>query len=76
MNPTIIHENVGLIPGLSKGFGVAVSYGIGHRCGQDPVLLWQRPVDSSDLTPSLGLSHATSAALERQKEKKKKKRLW
>ena len=33
-NPTSIHEDTGLIPGL------AVSYGVGHGCGLDLALLW------------------------------------
>jgi len=42
-NPTRNHKVAGLIPGLAqwvKGFGVAVSCGVGRRCGSDPVLLW------------------------------------
>ena len=43
MNPDGIHEDMGLIPGLAqwvKGSGIAMSCGVGHRCGLDPVWLW------------------------------------
>ena len=33
-NPTSIHEDAGLIPGL------AMSCDVGHRCSSDPALLW------------------------------------
>ena len=43
MNPTNTSEDVGLIPGLAwdvKGSGIAVSCGVGGRCGSDLALLW------------------------------------
>ena len=43
MNPTNIHEDEGLIPGLTqrvKGSIIAVSCAVDLRCSLDPVLLW------------------------------------
>ena len=37
-NLTSIHEDVVKIPGLTQC--LAASYGVGHRCGSDLVLLW------------------------------------
>ena len=42
-NPTSMREDAGLIPHRAqwiKGSGIAVSCGIGHRCGSDLALLW------------------------------------
>ena len=42
-NPTSIHEDAGLIPGLTlgyKGSGITISCGIGRRFGLSLVLLW------------------------------------
>ena len=38
INLTSIYEDVGSIPGLAQR--VAVSCGVGHGSGLDPVLLW------------------------------------
>ena len=44
MNPTSSHEDAGSIPGFAQGVGggsrIAVSCGVGHRCGSDPAWLW------------------------------------
>ena len=42
-NPTSIHEDAGLIPGLAQRMGessVALSCSVGCRGGSDPALLW------------------------------------
>ena len=53
MNLTSIHEDADLIPGLDQGYGVAVSYGVGHTCGSDPTLLWlwRRPAAVAPFRP-------------------------
>ena len=37
---TSIHEDVGSL--ASHRYGIAVSCGVSHRCGSDPLLLWPR----------------------------------
>ena len=41
-NLTSIHKDAGSIPDLTQGYRsrAAVSCGVGHRHGLDPVLLW------------------------------------
>ena len=52
-----------------------MSYGVGHRHGLDPVLLWlwYRPVATAPIRPlDWEPPYAMGAALERQKDKKKR----
>ena len=76
-NPTRNHKVAGLIPGLAqwvKGFGVAVSCGVGRRCGSDPVLLWlwHRQAAVAPIGPlAWEPPYATGAALEKAKRQKK-----
>ena len=57
-NPTRIHEDVGLIPGLTQWVG-------------DLVLLW---LCSSDSTPSLGISICYRCGPKKARKKKRKKK--
>ena len=53
-----------------------MSYGVGHRCGLDPVLLWLwcRPVATAPIRPlAWEPPYTASAALKRTKDQKKKK---
>ena len=54
-SPTSIHEDEGLIPCLAQwvGSGMAVSCGIGCRCGLNPSLLglWYRPAAVAPIPP-------------------------
>ena len=63
-------------PGLTrwvKDLTIAVSYGVGHRHGLDPVLQWCRPGSCScNSTPSLGTSMCCGYNDKKQKKKKKK----
>ena len=80
MNLTSIHVDAGLIPSLTqwaKGFGVAVSCGVGHRYSLDLAMLWlwHRLVAAApDLTPSLGTSMCCWCGLKKTKKKKKKEK--
>ena len=69
---------MGLIPGLIqcvKGFGVAVSCGVGRRCGLDLALLWlwcRLAAVALILSLAREPPYATGAALKKQKNKNKK----
>ena len=55
---------------------MAVSYGVSHRCGWDPVLLWLwcRPAATAPIGPLAWKSpYAMGAALKNQSQKTKKK---
>ena len=76
MNPTRHHEVSGLIPwpgSVGQGSGIAVSCGVGPRCGSDLVLLWlwSRSAAIALIGPlAWEPPCAVSAALKRQKKKK------
>jgi len=75
MNPTSIHEDMGLISGLIQWLRIciAVICGVGHRCGLDPALLWLwcRPVATAPIQLLVQeLAYAVGAALKRKKKKK------
>ena len=78
-NPTSIHEDSGLISGLTQwvgqGSGIAVSCGVGHKLGSDPMqlLMWCRPVAVALIRPlAWELPYAAGAALKRKKQTTKK----
>ena len=79
MNPTRNHEVAGSVPALAqwvKRSGVAVSCGVGCRCGSDPALLWlwRRPVATAPIGPlAWEPPYAAGAAQEIAKRPKNKK---
>ena len=47
-----------------------MSYGVGCRCGLDPMLLWCRPAAAAPIQPlAWELSYASGAPLKRQNKK-------
>ena len=74
-NSTSIHGDVGSIPGLTqwvKGSGVAMSYGVGCRCGSDLAWLWLwcRLAAAALVCPlAWELSYAVGVALKKKKKK-------
>ena len=73
-NLTSIHEEAGSILALLSRVrsGIATSYGVGHRRGSDPSLLWLwcRGSCSSNSTLAQEFSHATDAAIKKERKKK------
>ena len=72
MNPTSIHEDVGLLPGLAQWFegsGVVPSCGVGPRHSLDLALLWLwcRPAAAAPIRPlAWELQYAGGAALKKK----------
>ena len=72
MNLTSIHKDAVLIPGLAqwvKDPTFAVSWGVGHRRGSDPKLLWlwHRLAATAPIQPiAWELPYAANAAPQKQ----------
>ena len=78
-NPTRSHEVARSIPGLSqwvKDSSVALSCGVGHRCGSDLMLLWlwYRVAAASPIRPLAWEPPYWAGAAQKKKKKKKKKK--
>ena len=76
-NPTSVHEGAGQVLGLTqwvKGSGIAMSYGVGHRChlGSALLWLWSSPAAAALIQPlAWELPYVTGAALKKQKQTKR-----
>ena len=77
-NPTSIHGDAGLIPGLTQwveGSCIAMSCDVARSCSLDLALLWlcHRLAAAAPIQPlAQDLPYATGAALNRRKKKKKR----
>ena len=80
MNPTSVLEDASLILGLTRWVKdpVAMSCGVGHRCGSDTELLWlwHRPAAVALIIPlAWEPPYAMGGSLKRQKSKKKNREM-
>ena len=76
MNPTSIHEDGDLFPGLIQS-GIAFSCSAGRKQGSDLVLLWLwcRPAATAPIRPlAWELPCATSTALRKERERETKRK--
>jgi len=74
-NPTSIHKDKGLIPGLTQGSesSIAVSCGVGCKHSSDPVLLWlwHTLAAAAPIQPlAWELPHAIPGALKTKKKER------
>ena len=76
MNPTNIHKDAGSIPSpvqWIKGYRIAVSCGVGHRCGLYLALLWlwRSPAAVALIRPlAWEPPYAADAALKSKRQRK------